>query len=51
MIYSSKTTVFKTTTNKTDTEVVTVTESKITERKFNLQIKIILTWLASIIHL
>lgn len=44
MIYSSKTTETKTITNET----TTVTESKTTECKFDLPIKSILTWLASI---
>lgn len=54
MTYSSKkiesktTTTKITTTSKSSTEVITVTESKTTERKFNLPIKSILTWLASI---
>ena len=48
MIYSSKTIETKTTTNKTATEVVTVSESRTTERKFNLPFKAILTWLTSI---
>lgn len=51
MNYSSRittTTTKTTTTNKTNIRVVTVTESKSTERKFNLPIKAIFTALASI---
>lgn len=44
MIYSSKTTETKTTANET----TTVTESKTTEKNFNLSITTILNWLASI---
>lgn len=57
MTYSSKTITQKTTTtktvttNKAKTEIVTVAESKITERKFNLPIQSILAWITSIFFL
>lgn len=44
MIYSSKTTETKTTVNAT----TTITETKTTEKNFNLSLKTILTWLTSI---